>query len=216
MKSSLSRKTTTKKIAHDDKKRASPGTVKPKATIQNAAEKPFGRPTEYRPEYCQMLVDYFNIEVERVEELAIPDAKAEGGQRIERKVVINRYPTFERFAANIGVTRQTLHNWATDTHSDGTPVHPDFFYSYTRAKDLMAALLIEGGIAGTYDSRFASFAAKNLIGWRDQIDQHIEQNITTTPIEELDRVYGEAMAKALEQKEAVIQRRKLLFQGEKK
>ena len=172
-------------------------------------KKPLGRPTDYKPEYCRMMLDYFDIEVQKVVDIEIPDGK--GGMSKESKAVTNTYPTLERFAFKIGVARQTLHNWANAKKPDGTPVHPDFFDAYTRARDLQAALLIEGGMAGLYDSKFACLAAKNIAGWRDQVEQTIETNITMTPVEELDAIYDAAMKKAKEQKEAMIARSKALW-----
>jgi hypothetical protein len=184
------------------KGKAAPKADKPPvapATSATPEEKPFGRPTVYRDEYCQRLIQYFRIEVERTEAVVVPDAKAEGGTRTEMVKVPNTFPTLTRFADSIDVTRQTLHDWATatvDTPDGPRLKHPDFSYAYARAKDLQESLLIEGGIAGVYDSRFASLATKNLIGWRDQVEQTIEANVTTTSTDDLDAIYQKGIEAA--------------------
>lgn len=56
-----------------------------------------GRPAKYKPEYCDLIVAY----------------AAEGA-------------SFTEFCAEIGVSRQTLHNWKK--------AHPEFLDAYTRAE----------------------------------------------------------------------------------
>ena len=163
-----------------------------------------GRPTQYRDEFVPMLIEFFDIEVQKFEQIEVPDGK--GGFHIEQKVIINTFPTLTRFAAKIGVTRETLHNWATAKNKDGSLRYPDFSYAYARARDAQESLIIEGGMAGLYESRFASLAAKNLAGWRERMEQEIEQSATITPKEELDRVYARAIAAAKAGREAVMGR----------
>lgn len=165
-----------------------------------------GRPTDYRDEYVDKIVSYFDIPVESVIDVDVADR---GGRTVtEKKVVINTFPTVTRFASSIGVTRGTLHDWATAKNSDGTLRRPEFSYAYTRAKDLQEALLVEGGLSGRYEGRFAVFAAKNLIGWRDQIETTAEITMTGATVELLDQLYREGMEAAARNKAAVIERNK--------
>ena len=83
------------------------------------------------------------------------------------------FPTLARFATNIGVTTETLHDWATAKNPDGTQRNPAFSYAYKKAKDLQQANLVEGTMKGAYNSTFAIFTAKNVLGWRDKVEQEI-------------------------------------------
>lgn len=175
---------------------AAPESTEPAVGAQDGdgqvEKRPVGRPTVYRPEFCRMLIDFFRITVERVEEVIKVDKN--GDQVVTHETVANTFPTLTRFADKIEVTRQTLHDWATSLNADGTHKHPEFSYAYARAKDLQESLLIEGGMAGLYDPRFASLASKNLIGWREQVEQTIEANVNTTSVEKLDDIYAQGVA----------------------
>ncbi|WP_454776668.1 hypothetical protein [Janthinobacterium tructae] len=72
------------------------------------------------------------------------------------------------------------------------------------------ALLIEGGLSGRYESRFAVFAAKNLIGWKDQIENTAELSIAGATIEQLDQLYREGMEAVARNRDAVIERNKIV------
>ncbi|PWF55093.1 terminase small subunit [Massilia glaciei] len=173
---------------------------------QMMTRRPRGRPTDYRDEFIDEIVSYFDIPVESVVDVDVADR--DGRTVTEKKVVINTFPTVTRFASSIGVTRGTLHDWATAKNPDGTLRRPEFSYAYTRAKDLQDALLVEGGLSGRYEGRFAVFAAKNLIGWRDQIETTAEITVTGATVELLDQLYREGMEAAARNKAAVIERNK--------
>jgi hypothetical protein len=171
-----------------------------------------GRPVKYTPEITQALIDYFNIRVDRVENVQVPNK--DGTIVEEKQVIVNDFPTLTRFAHEWGLTRQTLKNWADALLADGSRRYPDFFYAYTRAKEAQESLIVEGGMAGKYESRFVVFASKNLIGWRDQVEQTVTQTINTTNREALDAAYEAGMAKSQEaraQREA--ERRELSGDG---
>lgn len=126
-----------------------------------------GRPSVYDPKFCDELIEMFSQPATR--EVTLRDAK--GNERVE--VMPGVFPTLARFAAMIGVTRETLHDWATAKNPDGELKHPDFSYAYKRAKEFQEANLVEGTMAGAYNSTFAIFTAKNVLGWRDKTEQEI-------------------------------------------
>ena len=150
---------------------AAPKKRKPKAAAKGVVapvKRPVGRPTVYQDEFVDMLIEFFSQAPTR--EVTNRDAKGNESTQTLPGV----FPTLARFATNIGVTKQTLHDWATakDIHT-GELKHPDFSDAYKRAKDLQEANLVEGTIAGAYNSTFAIFTAKNVLGWRDKIEQEI-------------------------------------------
>lgn len=160
----------------------------PKRTPAKAKAQPVGRPSLYRDEYCQRLVEFFSIGLTRTEII-----KAEEGEQLIEKA--NLFPTLTRFAATLGVTRQTLWEWANEKNEDGTLKHPQFFDAYARARDLQESLLIEGGMSGTYQHSFAQLAAKNLIGWRDKTDIEASHSVVAATVEQLDAFYQDQIAK---------------------
>ena len=119
-----------------------------------------GRPTLYKSEYCQQIIDYFSINPYRQEKLEV---KYKDG-RIEEKYteIANDLPLFSRFAVEIGVHRETLLNWSKE--------FPEFFDAYKKAKELQRAILITNGLRNNYQSTFAIFTAKNLTDMRDEQD----------------------------------------------
>lgn len=168
--------------------------------------RPVGRPTDYRPEFVAELIAYFDIEVTKVVDVDVMDK--DGKTRTEQKIVNNTFPTLTRFASKIGVTRQTLHDWATATDKDGALLRPEFSYAYARAKDSQESLLIEGGMAGVYEARFATLAVKNLAGWQDKVETVGEVTHTMAKVEELDDFYAAAAAQMEAGRLAVIERKR--------
>jgi hypothetical protein len=92
----------------------------------------FGKPTSYRPEYCQAIVTYFsNPESWDINTDMKGSAKA---------IPKSKLPTFERFAAGIGVTTRALENWRD--------AHEEFGEAYRIASGLQKSFLMELSAAG--------------------------------------------------------------------
>jgi hypothetical protein len=144
---------------HDDTPRDKPDRVEPK----NLG----GRPPKYTDAFADQLVEYFDTPPTR--EVVVKDKQ--GNETTQ--VLPGVFPTLAMFAANIGVCRDTLHDWATAKNPNGTQRNPRFSDAYKRAKALQEANLVEGTMAGAYNSTFAIFTAKNVLGWRDKVEQEI-------------------------------------------
>jgi len=127
-----------------------------------------GRPTLFREEYAEQLLAYFDKEPYERRPLLDKEGNEKGSE-----VVPTKFPTLARFATMIGVTRDTLYEWSVATNEDGSLKHSDFSYAYKRAKEYQEAILVEGAMAGAFQSNFSIFTAKNVLGWRDKIDQEI-------------------------------------------
>jgi hypothetical protein len=134
---------------------------------QTEEKKPLGRPSLYKEEYADELIKFFDVPALKIE--ILKDSK--GNERAE--VMAATFPTLARFAIKCGVSRDTLYEWATATLEDGSLKHPDFSYAYKRAKDFQEAILVEGAMAGAYQANFSIFTAKNVLGWRDKMEQEI-------------------------------------------
>jgi hypothetical protein len=92
-----------------------------------------GRPTMYRREYCQSLVDYFSF----ADSWEMYNANKTSTAQIIPK---SKLPTFQRWCAGIGIGAQTMSDWRNK--------HPEFEEAYLIAKDLQCAFLLELGAAG--------------------------------------------------------------------
>jgi len=132
------------------------------------------RPTKYRKEYCEKIIEFFDREPweNKVE------TTVRNGQLIKTTIKEPcRFPTFERFAFEIGVHRDTLRDWCE--------VHPEFLSAYKKAKDLQKEVLIQNGMAGLYDKTFAIFTAKNVTDMRDKVQTEVTHK-ETVKIEYVD------------------------------
>ena len=123
---------------------------------------PRGRKTDYRPEYCDQIIEYFNRPaITRRQVLASRDA--DGNETYREEVEVCDLPTFAEFATIIGVHRDTVLEWQK--------VNPEFAEACKLAKEHQERILITNGMHDRYAQPFAIFAAKNLIGWTDR--QHL-------------------------------------------
>jgi hypothetical protein len=106
-----------------------------------------GRPSKYRPEYCQRMLDYFSQAREIVK-------KVQSFGKYQDKEYLE-FPTFQGFAAfEIGVTHQTLIAWCKD--------YPEFSEAYRACKDMQEQILVKGGLTKQYDSAFAKFILNSV------------------------------------------------------
>ncbi len=100
-----------------------------------------GRPTNYRPEYCQSIIEYFAHPVSwEINTDAKGSAKA---------VPKSKIPTIERWCYSIGVHSRTLDDWQAR--------YPEFRDAYQTARGLQQAFVIELGAAGIGTSLLGAF-----------------------------------------------------------
>lgn len=171
-----------KKIIKPSKVIATPSEIKaePKQTISK--KKPTkkkeikherGRPTDYRPEYCQQLLDYFGEK---------PYTEDNQG-----KIRATDFKSLAGFAIKIGVSRDTLHEWSKK--------HKDFSDAYIRAKDFQENFLAVNGNKGLINANFGIFTAKNVLNWRDKKEIDVRDNVNDLSDEEIDKKMAELEAK---------------------
>lgn len=152
-----------------------------------------GRPSKYKPEYCKTLIDYFSVEPYREIEINHRNKKGDEWTAIELRA--NDLPMFGMFAVSIGVNQDTLHEWKK--------VHAEFSEAFKIAKELQENFLAINTLLGLYNSTFAIFTAKNILGWRDQ--KHLEHtsppgkpvevNVTDMTEDERKKAIAELMLK---------------------
>ena len=108
------------------------------------------KPTDYRPEYCGALLRYFSEPASWKIHLS-----AKGTAQV---IPVGKLPTFERFAASIGVNRDTLRNWREHW--------PEWDRAYADAESLQKAFLMELSAAGV-GGNGAAFILKCNHGMRE-------------------------------------------------
>lgn len=102
-----------------------------------------GRPTDYRPEFAQEMLDFFG------DGEAVSESEDKSGRVVMKPL---RLPTFERFASDINVAKSTLYDWAERKAKDtGELMHPEFAYAFTRCRQIQADMLMQGGLFGSYN-----------------------------------------------------------------
>ncbi len=127
-----------------------------------------GRPTLYKPEYCELIIEYFNrdpIETVKIEKM---DESGECYDPPKFKMVREpcQCPTFEYFSAKIGVTRQTVSSWCK--------TYPEFLTAYETARAYQANIMLVNGMSGAYNAGFTGLSMKNMHGWKDksEVENH--------------------------------------------
>lgn len=116
---------------------------------------PGGRPTKYKPEYCQEIVDWFKAhKIPQEFELKKPPV----------------FPTIERFATNINVCKDTLYEWGK--------VYPAFSDALKKAHEIQMAIWQEGSMRGLFPPAFTIFLGKNVFKWTDKHDVNHTGGVT--------------------------------------
>jgi len=132
---------------------------------------PAGRPTKYRPEFVQELIDFYSVEP--YEDIDIPHYKKGELVWTDKKRMPTKLPTLVQFAKHltkkykkIGI--RTVYDWIDPKHSS---YQEEFSHAYTRvAKPLQKDFLIQNGLQGFNNPLYAKFIAINLTDMRDKIE----------------------------------------------
>ena len=146
-----------------------------------------GRPSKYKPEYCDAIIDYFDRPPQRVEYKRTYNA--DGSVKTEEPIIFGeQIPTLQGFAHTVDTTAKTLWEWADK--------YPEFGKAYARAKELQEHILVINAMGGQYNSQFAQFFAKNNLGYKDKT----EQEVTAKVITDADRALLDKVSKRLDSK----------------
>lgn len=73
---------------------------------------------------------------------------------LANKIIPNELPTVEGFAIKLGVSRDTLYEWAK--------VHEEFSDTMSFCKLITKEFLVQNGLRGLYATNFAIFVATNM------------------------------------------------------
>lgn len=107
------------------------------------------------------MLDYFQ-NAELIEEKTV--TVASGGKAVQvDRVMCGDMPTLGGFAIEIQTHRDTLHEWCRK--------HASFSDAYKRCKIIQEHWLMQNGLKGNVNTAFGIFTAKNVLYWRDKIEQ---------------------------------------------
>lgn len=125
-----------------------------------------GRPSKYKKEFADQLIDYFDVEPYRRELKAESTAYGKNGNETFNKkeyiLVANDPPFLIGFCEEIGISMDTLHEWVDK--------YPEFSDAYARAKELFKRFLVTNGLNRAADSAFTIFTAKNTTDMKDKME----------------------------------------------
>jgi hypothetical protein len=150
-----------------------------------------GRPTKYKPELCDAIIKFFDVEPYIDKE--IPHYKDGEVKWSDFKRVANRLPTLIRFAKSKKIAIRTIYDWVD---KKSAVFQPEFLRAFTQAKRLQKEFLIENGLNGCYNPLFAKFVCINLTDMEDKpaVDASIHYHVTyayrTTPKPKQEETHG--------------------------
>lgn len=136
---------------------------------------------KYKAEYIEKLLLFFSepksdVHYERT-------YYKDGSIKSERPIILPpKFPTFELFAASIGVTSNTLRNWCGE--------HPRFCEAYEYAKTLQLGIAKVYAMSKMYDSNFAKFILMNEHGMSEKSTS--DTNITFSVEYDTDEIDEES------------------------
>jgi hypothetical protein len=118
-----------------------------------------GRPTKYKPSYCQLLIKYFSIDPTIEREITHTNRKGETWSKSD--IMGCEFPTFQGFCARVlKINRDTFYAWVKK--------YAEFSDSFARARDFQQEILISNALNGRYNPAFSMFAMKNISDWADK------------------------------------------------
>ena len=138
--------------------------VMPRKEFYKPTGNPRGRPTKYRPELCQDLVDFFS------RPLYITEKKKkwiDGKEIITEEKVPNESPFLVKWCLKHDLDVNTPHDWAQK--------YPDFSRAYLYAKQLQEFFFAELGIKGDHNGFMTFQTLKNVSGWRDKSEVELTE-----------------------------------------
>lgn len=113
-----------------------------------------GRPTKYYEEICQEMLDFFD----NAGTMTLADGR-----------VVQRLPTFEKFATMKDLCVDTLNAWKNGGDK------PKFSEAYKKCQAKQKDFLIQNAIGGAMNPTFAIFTAKNITDMKDKTE--VDNNI---------------------------------------
>lgn len=104
------------------------------------------------------MIDFFSVKPYEMVTKKVNDKDTEVKE-------VSDIPLFCGFAIKIDVDRDTLTEW--------NKKHKEFSLAYKKCKQLQENWLVTNGLRSNINTAFGIFTAKNILGWRDKVEQMI-------------------------------------------
>jgi len=127
-----------------------------------------GRPTKYKPEYCEKLIEFFDIEP--WEERKIPHYKNGEVVWTDIKILPVRMPTLRGFAKSIDISIRAIYNWV-DLKSK--TYQEEFMHAFAHAKEIRKDWLVDVGLSGSAPPASFKFVAVNVTDMTDKTEHEL-------------------------------------------
>lgn len=122
--------------------------------------------------YCDKVIEFFDIEPYEAKEIK----SSRGG--VDIKLVPAKPPLFERFASTIGISSRVLNLWRDR--------YEEFDRACEIAQDLQEYIIVTNSLMGLYEKTFAKMFVKNKLGWKESIEQTVDNKISIEGL--MDRI----------------------------
>ena len=117
-------------------------------------------PTYYSPAFAESLSQYFLSHLAPYEAQEVVTEGKNWTRKESRRIPLE-LPTIEYWCVINKIHTQRVYEWAE--------IHPEWADALARARAWQKHLLIQGGLLGVYESKFAQFASINLTDMRNTI-----------------------------------------------
>lgn len=135
-----------------------------------------GQPTKYKPEFCDKLIEFFDVEP--YEKIELPHYQADGKtlKWMDYKLVPQRMPTLRKFAKSIVAGISSVYRWIDE--------YKDFRDAFTCAKEIRKDWLIDLGLSGLTPPLAYKFTAINVT---DMVDTRVIEDKADDRLSEDER-----------------------------
>lgn len=122
-------------------------------------KEPFGRPTKYKENYPEVLVDWFERPDFEYEDQEVASA---GVVKTIRVKVPTKFPSVEGFCRHLKISKVTFHKWVKK--------YPLFMNALSKCKAIQQDHLVNHALNGTFHAGFAKFLMINLTEYKDKVE----------------------------------------------
>ncbi len=146
------------------------GKTTTKQTEQPETPVKIGRPTVYKPFFCQLLIAFFDIEPYTDINIIHYHADGKTPKWIDKKRMPNKLPSLVDFAKSISVGVTTVYQWVD---KECATFKEDFAEAHATANHYVKNHLIQNGLQGLYNPLFTKFVCINVTDMRDKKEVEI-------------------------------------------
>ena len=150
-----------------------------------------GRKTKYKPNMCDKLIAFFDVEP--YDKIELPHYQSDGTtlKWIDYKIVPARMPTLRKFAKSIKIGIRTIYEWVDSSHRDN--YQEEFARAFICAKEIRKEWLIDLGLSGLAPPASFKFVAINVTDMVDEkvVKSNDDDKLTSVELENMRNILKE-------------------------